>query len=101
MLGPRGWYIAPQCVTTGLLPPHGFFGPTKTVELSDSKRRFCSRKKFVELWRLDNCSGEHGVRLTTMMNLMLEEMHEETVTPFDLHPRIAIDPHDAAQEIRR
>jgi hypothetical protein len=29
--------------------PHGFFGPTKTVELDGSKRCFCDRKELVEL----------------------------------------------------
>ncbi len=36
-----------------------------------------------------------------MVDLVLEEMHEQAVAPFGLYPRVAIDPHDAAKEIRR
>jgi len=33
-----------------------------------------------------------------MMDLVLEEMHEQAVAPFGLYPRIAIDPHDVVEE---
>jgi len=46
------------------------------------------------------CSGEHGVCLATMVDLVLEEMHEEAVASFGLHPRATIDPRDAAKEVR-
>ena len=36
-----------------------------------------------------------------MVDLVLEQMHEQAVAPFGLHPRIAINPHDAAKEVRR
>jgi hypothetical protein len=36
-----------------------------------------------------------------MVDLVLEEMHEQAVAPFGLYPRIAINPHDAAKEVRR
>ena len=39
--------------------------------------------------------------LPKMVDLVLEEMHEQAVAPFGLHQRIAIDPHDAAKEVRR
>ncbi len=61
-------------------PPHGFFGPTKTVELGGPKRCLC-RKKLVELRRFDGCCGEHGVCLPAMVDLVLEEMHEQAVAP--------------------
>ncbi len=33
-----------------------------------------------------------------MMDLVLEEMHEQAVAPFALYPWIAIDPHDVVEE---
>ena len=36
----------------------------------------------------------------TMVDLVLEEMHEEAVASFGLHPRATIDPRDAAKEVR-
>jgi hypothetical protein len=36
-----------------------------------------------------------------MVDLVLEEMHEQAVPPFGLYLRIAIDPHNAAEELRR
>jgi hypothetical protein len=41
------------------------------------------------------------VCLPTMVDLVLEEMHEQAVAPFGLYLRIAIDPHNAAKELRR
>jgi hypothetical protein len=41
------------------------------------------------------------VHLSTMMDLVLEEMHKEAITPLGLYPRTAIYPHDAAKHIRR
>src|SRR5947208_2103814 len=35
------------------------------------------------------------------MDLVLEQMHEQAVAPFGLHPRVAIDTHDAVQQRRR
>src|SRR6267142_1372363 len=58
-------------------------------------------KKLVELRWFDGCCGEHGVCLPAMVDLVLEEMHEQAVAPFALYPRIAIDPHGAAKEVRR
>src|ERR1700733_1656196 len=39
--------------------------------------------------------------LPAMVNLVLEEMHEQAVAAFGLNPRVAIDPHGAAEEGRR
>ena len=39
--------------------------------------------------------------LPTMVDLVLEEMHEQAVAPLGLHQRITIDPHDVAKEVRR
>lgn len=39
--------------------------------------------------------------LPTMVDLVLEEMHEQAVAPFGLYARIAIDSHDAAKEFGR
>jgi hypothetical protein len=36
-----------------------------------------------------------------MVDLVLEEMHEQAVAPFGLYPRIAIDPRNATEELRR
>ena len=36
-----------------------------------------------------------------MVNLVLEQMHEQAVAPFGLHLRVAIDPHDVVEQGRR
>jgi len=41
------------------------------------------------------------VRLPTVVNLVLKEMHEKPVAPFRLYQRIAIDPHITIKQIRR
>jgi hypothetical protein len=82
-------------------PPDCFFGTTKTVELDGPKGCFCDRKKLVELRWSDGRCGEHCVCLPTMVDLVLEEMHEQAVAPFGLYPRIAIDPRNATEELRR
>ena len=78
--------IAPQWCNNWSWPPHSFFGPTKTIELDGPKRCFCDRKKLVELRWFDGCCGEHGVCLPAMVDLVLEEMHEQAVASFSLHP---------------
>lgn len=37
--------------------------------------------------------------LSAMMNLMLEEMHEQPVASFGLHGRVAVDPHNAVENL--
>ena len=81
--------------------PHRFFGPTKIVELVGSQRGFRDRKELVELRGADDCCGEHCVCLPTMVDLVLEEMHEQAVASFGLYLRITIDPYNAAKELRR
>jgi hypothetical protein len=41
------------------------------------------------------------MRLSTMVNLVLNEMHQQAITPFNLDTRASIDPRLAAQVIRR
>jgi hypothetical protein len=53
------------------------------------------------LGRFDGGSGEHGVGLPAMVCLVLEEVHEEAVAPFGLHPRFAIDLNEAAKQVWR
>lgn len=36
-----------------------------------------------------------------MMNLMLEEMHEQPVAAFGLHGRVAVDPHNGVENLGR
>src|SRR5262245_53450456 len=38
------------------------------------------------------------MRLSTMVNLVLEQMHQQAIASFDLDTRISIDPHLAAQQ---
>src|SRR5262249_31204550 len=94
-------YIAPHWCKNSLRPPHSFFSPAKTSELGRPQRCFCGRKKLVELRRLDGGPGEHGVRLSTMVDLVLEEMHEGAVAALCLYPRLAIYSHDATKQVRR
>ena len=48
----------------------------------------------------DVCPGEHAMGLPPVMDLMLKQMHQQAVTPFGLHPGIAIDAHHLAEAVR-
>ncbi len=41
------------------------------------------------------------MRLPAMVNLVLEEVHQQTIAPLGLDPCYANDPHDAAKRLRR
>jgi hypothetical protein len=56
------------------MPPDQRFGPAQLSEIPGSQVRLAGTEKFVELWRLDRGAAEHGMHLSTMVNLMFEQM---------------------------
>src|SRR5262249_30429235 len=65
--------------------PHCLLGPAELLEFGGPERRLRDRKELVELRRRDGGCRQHRVRLATMMDLMLEEMHQQTVASLGLH----------------
>src|SRR2546423_6748783 len=77
------------------LPPDPSLGPSKLFELSCAQRGFGGREELVELRRPDPRIAEHGMRLATVMDLVLEEVQQEAVSPLALHPRAAMHVDDS------
>src|SRR5215469_12400063 len=65
--------------STALLAPNSRLSPSKFVEFIRTQRCLCGGEEFVELRRWHGGAGEHRVRLTAMMNLMLEQVQQEAV----------------------
>ena len=65
--------------STALLAPNSRLSPSKFVEFNRTQRRLCGGEEFVELRRWYGGGGEHRVRLTTMMDLVLEQVQQEAV----------------------
>jgi hypothetical protein len=42
---------------------------------------------------------KHAVGLPPVMNLMLKQMHQQTIVPFGLYPRITIDLHHFVETV--
>src|SRR4029077_9628695 len=84
-----------------IIVPHSVFTPAEALELGLPERRFRDREELIELRRRDGRSGEHRMGLASMVGLMLKKMHQQAVAPFGLHPRLAIDPHDAVEQLWR
>src|ERR1700751_1810575 len=82
-------------------PPDRLLAPAEIVELSGPERRLAGGKELVELRRRDARCREHGMGLAAMVDIMLEEMHQEAIAPLRLHAGVAIDPHGAGKTIRR
>ncbi len=55
-------------------PPDGLFGPAELGEFGLSQGALADGEELVELWRLFDRAGQHGVRLSPVMDLMLKEM---------------------------
>src|SRR5581483_3630665 len=85
--------------TSGLFAPDRRLGPAQLRELGGAQRRFTDREKFVELRRLDTGAAQHGVSLAAMMNVVLEQMHQQAVAALLLHPRAAMDANDLLREV--
>src|SRR5262249_24891690 len=83
------------------IAPDSFLGPAELIEFAGPQRRLSDCEKLVELRRRHPRAGEHGMRLAAMMDLMLEQMHQETIAPFGLHRNVAIDSHDVVETFRR
>lgn len=64
------------------------------------KRRFRRREKLVELRRPDDCVGQHRMRPAPMINLMLKQMHQQSIASFSLYYRFALMPNVAIKKIR-
>ena len=58
-----------------------------------------NREELVQLGRLDSGSGKHAVCLPSMMDLMLKQVHQQTIAPFGLYPAIAIDMHGFVETV--
>src|SRR6516165_12038761 len=65
--------------STALLAPNSRLRPSKFVEFNRTQRCLCGGEEFVELRRWHGGAGEHRVRLTTMMDLVLEQVQQEAV----------------------
>src|SRR5579872_808512 len=85
--------------TSGLFAPDRRLGPAQFRELGGAQRRFANREKFVELRRLDTGAAQHGVSLAAVMNVVLEQMHQQAVAALLLHPRAAMDANDLLREV--
>jgi hypothetical protein len=77
--GPEGPSRNDRRIFTALLAPNSRLSPSKFVEFIRTQRRFRNRKELVELRRWHGGAGEHRVRLTTMMDLVLEQVQQEAV----------------------
>ena len=99
------WQQFTRCApASGLVPaiaPDRRLGPSKMFELIGPKWRLAGRKEFIELRRRDARAGQHGMRLAAMMDIMLEQMHEQSVAPLGLHFRVAVDFHDVVEACGR
>src|SRR5262249_37294041 len=73
--------------------PHRRLCPAERCELGRSQWCLGHGEELVELRRRNRCRRQHRMRLTAMMDLVLEEMHQQTIASFGLHPCFAIDPH--------
>mgnify|MGYP006915176382 CR=1 FL=1 len=77
--------------------PDIILSPAELREFGSSKRRLACSEEFVQLRRGDDRSGQHGVHLPAMMDLVLKEMHQQPVAALDLYARVAVDPDGAAE----
>src|ERR1700722_13992227 len=73
--------------------PNCLLSPAKFAEFSCPQMCLTNREELIELRRLDGCSRKHAVCLPSVMDLMLKQMHQQTIPPFGLYPRVAIDLH--------
>src|ERR1700688_5292621 len=83
-----------------LRPPHGLLSPTEVAEFPCPQRRLIDREELIQLGRLDGRSGEHAMCLPPMMDLMLKQMHQQTIATFGLYPRVAIEFHHFVEAVR-
>jgi hypothetical protein len=67
------------------LAPYLCLCPSKLSEFGRAQRRLRSREEFVKLWRWHRGAAEHRMRLAAMMDLVLEQMQQETIGTFQLH----------------
>ena len=79
--------------------PHGLLSPAEFAEFFCPQMCLINREELIQLGGLDSCSGKHGVCLPPMMDLMLKQMHQQTIAPFGLHPRFAIDLHHLVETV--
>jgi hypothetical protein len=70
--------------------PNLIFRPSKLLELIRAQRGFGDREELVELRRWNPRGGEHRVRLATVMDLVLEEVQQQTVGALGLHVGLAM-----------
>jgi hypothetical protein len=84
----------------GLRRPHRLLSPTEFAKFSRPQMCLIFREELVQLRRLDGCRGKHAVCLPPMMDLVLKQMHQETIAPFVLYPRISIDLHHFVETVR-
>ncbi len=70
-------------------------------ELRRPQVRFPFRKELVQLRRLHRRPRQHGMGLPAMVDLVLEEMHQQPVAPLHLHPHVAVHPHLAVERLVR
>src|SRR5665213_71143 len=84
-----------------LIAPHRLFRPAELSEFGGPERRLAGRKEFVELRRLDGRAGQHRMRLPAMVDIVLEQMHQQPVATLGLDPVLAMDLDDAVQPLGR
>src|ERR1700742_1067802 len=84
-----------------LFSPHRLLRPSEIGELGGPERRLADREEFVELRRGDGRARQHRVRLSAMVDVMLEQMHQKAIAAFVLDVALAMDVHDAVQPFGR
>ena len=70
---------------------------SKLRKFRGPQRRFAGGEKLVELRRAHRRAAEHGVGLATVVNVVLEQMQQQTVHPFALDGGAAMHGDDALQ----
>lgn len=79
------------------LAPHGILRPPKLRELVGAKRCLSHGEKLIELRRGHRRGAHHGVRLTSVMDLVLKHMQQKPVHPLALDARAPVHGHDTLQ----
>src|SRR6476620_251229 len=80
-------------------PPDCFLGPAKLHDLSFEHWCFSNREELVALRRLHACATQHAVRLTAVMDVMLEQVQQQSVGALGLHACAAMHTNDPIRPV--
>jgi len=74
----RAWTACPE-VAGASGTPHRPFRPTERRELPGTQERLADREELVKLRRVDRRGAQHGMGLPAMVDLVLEEVEQQTL----------------------